>query len=224
MFSIGGYTLNQYHDFVDVLIPLYLTSQEYNGEVQFLITDKRIWWIQKFQEILKGLSKYEFIDIDKGLEQVHCFPSLTVGLKTSRKEMTFDPSKYSYSMKDSREFLRTTYSLKRANAIRIRDKDHQHKKPWILIISRNRTRSFTNTGEITQMARDLGYKVRVAEADMNVSKFANVVNSCDVMMGVHGAGFTNILFLPKNAIFIQIIPVGRFNWISKTYYGGLQRI
>lgn len=220
LFSIGGYTLNQYHDFADVLIPLYITSRKYNGEVQFLITDKRIWWIQKFQEILKGLSKYELNDIDKELEQIHCFPSLTVGLKTSRKEMNFDPSKYFYSMKDFREFLRTTYSLKRANAIRIRDEDHQHKKPRLLIISRNRTRSFTNTGEITQTARDLGYKVSMAEADMNVSKFADVVNSCDVMMGVHGAGLTNILFLPENAIFIQIIPVGRFNWISKTYYGG----
>ncbi|KAM5570487.1 beta-1,2-xylosyltransferase XYXT1 [Rosa sericea] len=183
LFSIGGYTLNQYHDFADVIIPLYVTSRKYNGEVQFLITENRIKWIQKFQEILKGLSKYELIDIDKELEQVHCFPSVTVGLKTSRKEMTFDPLRYSYSMKDFREFLRTTYSLKR-------------------------------------MARDLGYKVTVAEADMNVSKFANVVNSCDVMMGVHGAGLLNMLFLPENAIFIQIIPVGKFQWISTTYYGG----
>ncbi|XP_024169079.1 beta-1,2-xylosyltransferase XYXT1 [Rosa chinensis] len=220
LFSLGGYTLNQYHDFADVIIPLYVTSRKYNGEVQFLITENRIKWIQKFQEILKGLSKYELIDIDKELEQVHCFPSVTVGLKTSRKEMTFDPLRYSYSMKDFRGFLRTTYSLKRANAIKIRDGQHQLKKPRLLIISRNRTRSFTNTGEITQMARDLGYKVTVAEADMNVSNFANVVNSCDVMMGVHGAGLLNMLFLPENAIFIQIIPVGKFQWISTTYYGG----
>ncbi|KAL6175638.1 hypothetical protein ACLB2K_052277 [Fragaria x ananassa] len=173
------------------------------------------------KEILKGLStEYELIDIDKELEQVHCFPRVTVGLKASRKEMTFDPFRYSYSMKDFREFLRTTYSLKRANAIKIRDGQHQLHKARLLILSRNRTRCFTNTGEITEMERDLGYKVTVEEADRNVSKFANVVNSCDVMVGVHGAGFLNNLFLPENAIFIQIVPVGNFEWISTTYYGG----
>lgn len=42
-------------------------------------------------EIHNGLSEYELIDIDKELEQVHCFPSVMDGLKASRKEMTFDP-------------------------------------------------------------------------------------------------------------------------------------
>lgn len=217
LFSIGGYTGNHFHDFTDVVIPLFITSRKYKGEVQFLITDIRPWWIEKFKAVLKGLSNYQFIDIDKE-QVVHCFPSITVGLIRNEKELTINnPSKYSLSMKDFRDFLRQTYSLKKANAIRVRD--GQRKKPRLLIIPRKRTRSFTNTVEIMRMARLLGYKVSVAEASMDVAKFAQVVNSCDVLMGVHGAGLTNILFLPENAIFIQILPVGGFEWLATEDFG-----
>ncbi|KAM4106609.1 hypothetical protein ACB094_04G077600 [Castanea mollissima] len=189
-FFSRGYTGNHFHDFSDVVFPLYLTSRQYNGEVQFLITDKRPRWIAKFKAILKNLSRYELMDIDRE-QGIHCFPSVIVGLKRNVKELSIDPSKYSYSMSDFRGFLRSCYSLKR---------------PQLLIISRKRTRSFTNIGEITKMANRLGYKVTVAEPTMNVSKFAELVNSCDVLMRVHGAGLTNIVFLPKNAILIQISP------------------
>ncbi|XP_024173329.1 beta-1,2-xylosyltransferase XYXT1 isoform X1 [Rosa chinensis] len=217
LFSSGGYTGNHFHDFTDVVIPLFITSRKYKGEVQFLVTDIRPFWIEKFKAVLKGLSNYQFIDIDKE-QVVHCFPSITVGLIRHGKELSInDPSKYSLSMKDFRKFLRTTYSLKKVNAIRV--KDGQRKKPRLLIIPRKRTRSFTNTVEIMRMAKRLGYKVSVAEASMDVAKFAELVNSCDVLMGVHGAGLTNILFLPENAVFIQILPVGGFEWLAATDFG-----
>ncbi|KAJ7975177.1 Protein O-linked-mannose beta-1,4-N-acetylglucosaminyltransferase 2 [Quillaja saponaria] len=210
LFSLAGYAGNHFHDFTDVVIPLFLTSRKFNGEVQFLITDKRSWWISKFQAVLNGLSKYELIDIDTDNE-VHCFPTVIVGLKRYHKELTIDPLKYSYSMKDFKDFLRSSFSLKRAKAIKIRD--GQQKKPRLLIISRKRTRSFTNTGQIGKLAKSLGYKVVTVEAE-NLSSFAEIVNSCDVLMGVHGAGLTNIVFLPENAIFIQVVPYGGVEWLA----------
>ncbi|XP_062157561.1 alpha-1,3-arabinosyltransferase XAT3 [Alnus glutinosa] len=217
LFSQGGYAGNHFHDFTDILIPLYLTSRQYNGEVQFLTTDRRPWWIAKFQAILKKLSRYELIDIDRE-EEVHCFPRVVVGLKRNLKEMSIDSSKYSYSMSDFRELLRSAYSLKKANAVKLRD-GQRRRPPRLLIISRRRTRSFTNVREITKLARSLGYKVYIAEATMDVSKFAEMVNSCDVLMGVHGAGLANIVFLPKNAIFIQVVPFGGFEWLATSYFG-----
>ncbi|KAM2487723.1 hypothetical protein ACFX1W_039617 [Malus domestica] len=217
LFSTGGYTGNHFHEFTDMVIPLYITSRKYDGEVQFLITDKRSRWIEKYQSILKGLSKYEIIDIDKG-DAVHCFPSVTVGLNRHPKDLSIDPSKHSYSITDFRAFLRKTYSLKKANAIRIRG-GGRHKKPRLLIISRRSTRCFTNPRQITKMARSLGYKVTVMEADRNMSRTAEVVNSCDVLMGVHGAALTNILFLPENAVLIQILPLGGFEWLATNYFG-----
>lgn len=216
LFSSGGYVGNNFHEFTDVIIPLYTTSRKYNGEAQLLLSDKRPWFIPKFQKFLKGLSKYEIIDIDKE-QQVHCFPSAIIGLKRHPKEMSIDPVKHYYSMRVFREFLRNSYSLRKAKATRI--KDGQRKRPKLLILSRRRTRSFTNSGEISKMAKSLGFKVIVTEADMSLSKFAELVNSCDVLMGVHGAGLTNMVFLPENAVFIQVLPIGGFQWLARTDFG-----
>lgn len=213
LFSTAGYAGNNFHDFTDIVIPLYLTSRQFNGEVQFLVTNKQSFWIEKFKKLLQKLSKYDIIDIDKQTNDVHCFPGGIIGLKRhDSRELNIDRSLSPYSMKDFRQFLRDAYSLHKSTAIRM--KDGGTKRPHLLIISRKKTRTFTNAEKIAQTARRLGYKVVVAEADMNVSKFAEIVNSCDVMLGVHGAGLTNIVFLPENAVFIQVVPIA-IEWPAK---------
>lgn len=37
-------------------------------------------------------------------------------------------------------------------------------------------------------------------------------------MGVHGAGLTNIVFLPENAILIQVVPFGMLEWASRASF------
>ncbi|KAK7398827.1 hypothetical protein VNO78_10000 [Psophocarpus tetragonolobus] len=218
LFSTGGYAGNHFHEFTDIVIPLFLTSRQFNGEVQFIITDNRSWWISKHKPLLKKLSNYEIIDIDED-DEVHCFQRLNVGLKRHNKELTIDPQKYSYSMKDFRVFLRSSYALKRVEAIKVRDGELG--KPRLLILSRKRSRSFTNIDEIAKMAQSLGFDVIVKEAGGSMWGFANVVNSCDVFLGVHGAGLTNILFLPENAVFIQVVPYGGFalDWLATNDFG-----
>ncbi|XWS48270.1 hypothetical protein CRYUN_Cryun13aG0060700 [Craigia yunnanensis] len=215
LFSLGGYSGNNYHDFTDIIIPLYSNARLFDGEVKFLITNRNPRWIKKFQILVQNLSNYEVIDIDNE-ENIHCFTSVIVGLKRSPQELSIDPSKSPYSMKDFRQFLRSAYSLNKTTAIKMEDDGKT--RPRLLIISRNRTRTFSNTEEIARMARNLGYEVMVAEADRNVKRFAQIVNSCDVMMGVHGAGLANMVFLPENAILIQIIPIGRVDWPAKNAF------
>ncbi|CAJ2675975.1 unnamed protein product [Trifolium pratense] len=216
IFSTAGYTGNHFHEFSDIIVPLFLTCRQFNGQVQLIITNKKPWWIVKHRAFLKKLSNYEIMDID-GDDEVHCFPKVIVGLKRYHKELSIDPEKYSYSIKDFRDFLRSSYSLKRVNAIKIKDIGNQSKKPRLLILSRKRSRSFTNTNQIAKMAKGLGFKVIVMEAGRNMRNIADVVNSCDVLMGVHGAGLTNILFLPENGIFIQVVPYGgmQVDWLAK---------
>ncbi|KAK8335582.1 hypothetical protein V6Z11_A09G065600 [Gossypium hirsutum] len=109
IFSTAGYAGNNFHDYTDIVLPLYLTSRQFYGEVKFLITDKKPWWIKKFRNILQKLSTYELVDIDKEVN-VHCFTSVTVGLKRYPQELKIDSSKSPYSMKDFRKFLRSAYS------------------------------------------------------------------------------------------------------------------
>ncbi|KAL5751275.1 hypothetical protein ACOSP7_025878 [Xanthoceras sorbifolium] len=222
LFSIGGFSGNHFHDFSDLLIPLFITSKQFNGEVQFLVTDYRPWWISKFRKVFEKLSKYDIIDIDKE-ESVHCYSSIIVGLKCHDKELRIDPSKSptGLSMKDFRDFLRSVYSLNRTEAIKLRDSEDRITRPRLMIISRRKTRSFVNVGRISKKAKTLGYEVVVAEANLStdLSKFAQIVNSCDVLMGVHGAGLTNMVFLPDNAILIQIIPLGQIDKLARIDFG-----
>ncbi|KAL9374998.1 hypothetical protein Peur_031877 [Populus x canadensis] len=218
LFSAGGYAGNHFHAFTDVILPLFLTSRPYNGEVQFLITNGRPAWISKFETIMKALSRYQLISIDNS-QDIHCYDSMTVGLKRrTNKELSTDPDPSSspYSMKDFRKFLRSSYSLRKTMATKIRN--GSKKRPRLLIISRKRSRAFTNVGEIVTMGKRLGYRVVVAEPDADVSGFAQIINSCDVVMGVHGAGLTNIVFLPENAVLVQVIPFGGTEWLSRTYF------
>ncbi|KAL9156171.1 hypothetical protein ABFS82_09G056200 [Erythranthe guttata] len=213
VFSTGGYAGNQFHDFTDLLIPLYLTSQPFNRTVLFLITDKRYSWIFKYKEILNKLSKYEVVNIDKK-SQVMCFPKLLFGLK-SHKEFGINPSEFPYhSINDFRNFLRNTYSLERET---IDDYYSSKQRPRMLIVSRNNTRFLKNEGEVGNMARGLGFEVVVREIEQNISLVAKFVNSFDVIMGVHGAGLTNMVFLPDNAVVVEIVPFGLEN-LAEPYF------
>ncbi|WVZ22929.1 hypothetical protein V8G54_001473 [Vigna mungo] len=203
LFSTGGYTGNHFHEFTDIVIPLFLTARQFNGEVQFIIADNRPWWISKHRPLLKKLSYYEIMDIDED-DGVHCFPRVNVGLKRHHKELSIDPQKYSYSMQDFRDFLRSSYALKRFQAIKIRN--GQHRKPRLMILSRKRSRSFINSDEIEKMAKSLGFDVIIREAGKSMWGFAHVVNSCDVLLG---------------EFMEQVVPYGGYalDWLATNDFG-----
>ncbi|GJN28787.1 hypothetical protein PR202_gb16951 [Eleusine coracana subsp. coracana] len=214
IFSLTGYTGNLFHDFTDVMVPLFTTASEFNGEVQFLITDMALWWTIKYHTVLQKLSNYPVIDFSKD-DQVHCFKRVIVGLH-AYMEFTIDSSKapQHLSMVDFNRFMRGAYSLGKDTVTALGE-------PRLLIIKRHRTRMFLNLDEIIAMAEELGFEVVIDEANVSsdISRFARVVNSVDVMMGVHGAGLTNCVFLPENATLIQIVPWGGLEWVSRTDFG-----
>ncbi|KAI3848940.1 hypothetical protein MKW98_014474 [Papaver atlanticum] len=218
IFSAGGYAGNHFHAYTDVLVPLFLTSHHFNQQVQFLVTDFNPYWISKYKPILSHLSKFPIVDIDKE-NDVHCYPKVIVGLKF-HKDLTIDPlksPKHHYSMTNFTQFLRESYSLKRSSPVKLRG---GKKLPRLLIVSRKRTRKFINEGAIAKMATSLGYEVIVEEPGVtkDATRFAQMVNSCDVMMGVHGAGLTNLVLLPPNAVFIQVIPWGGLEWVCRVSF------
>ncbi|RRT58917.1 hypothetical protein B296_00029201 [Ensete ventricosum] len=218
VFALGGYTGNYYHDFTDVLIPLFITSRRFDGEVQFVIETINLWWISKYEQFLRSLSRHEIIFFNSD-DRVHCYRRVVVGLH-SHKAMSIDPARVpnGYSMVDFAKLMRVAYSLERDSPIR--PGGGEAKKPRLLLISRQGSRRFTNLGEIVRTAEELEFEVVVAEAKVgsNVADIARVVNSCDVMMGVHGAGLTNFVFLPTSAVVIQIVPFGKLEDISRACF------
>ncbi|WOL12498.1 hypothetical protein Cni_G21265 [Canna indica] len=220
VFSIGGYTGNLFHDFSDLLVPLFTTSRQFNGEVQFIVTDWKQWWINKYRVVLQNLSNYPLIDLAAGDEQVRCFKQVTVGLR-AHTEFRIDPRRApnGYTMVDFARFMRSCFSLERETPSTI--EDLAARKPRLLLIARKWSRAFTNSEEIVATAEELGYEVVVEEADVSsdLARFARIVNSCDVMMGVHGAGLTNLVFLPANATIVQIVPWGGLEGIAMLDFG-----
>ncbi|URE45335.1 hypothetical protein MUK42_15393 [Musa troglodytarum] len=217
VFAIGGWTGNFFHDFADVLVPLFETSYHFEGEVQFLIANIKPLWIKKYHKYFEKLSRYEIIDYDND-DRVHCFKQVTLGLRCDQGDFTINPSKdpYGYTMADFTKFTRSAYSLKRDHPVR--PGEQAGKKPRILIVTRKATRKFMNVKEIVRMTKKVGFNAVVTEADANISRFSQVVNSCDVMMGVHGSGLTNIVFLPTHSVVIQVVPWGNLDWIAGNYF------
>ncbi|CAI0474013.1 unnamed protein product [Linum tenue] len=217
-FSLGGYSGNHYHGFADVLIPLFVTSRPFDRQVELLVIDSQPWMVNKVKTIMQALSRYDEVDVDRSKQdgKIHCFSRLVIGLKgRGRKELGISPLETDYTMKDFRQFLRISYSLSKTRAIK---KNPMMNNPQLLIISRKGSRAFTNVNEIAGMATKLGYYVKVVEPDDNtMSESAEMMNSCDVVVGVHGAGLTNMVFLPDNAVVVQVIPLA-LDWSAKIYY------
>ncbi|KAL5221050.1 hypothetical protein ABZP36_025763 [Zizania latifolia] len=232
VFSVGGYAGNMFHDFTDVLVPLYITTRRFAGDVHLLVSDAQPWWLDKYRPLLRELSRRDIVDMDRGsLGGVHCYPHVIIGLDF-HKEMSVDVANIAggggYNMADFARLLRRSYGLTRDTAIRLRDGDNNNgavkakkKAPRLLIISRRATRTFTNVGAIVRTAAALGYEVVVGETELHsdLGAFAQVVNSCDVLVGVHGAGLSNLVFLPARAVVVQVVPLGGLEAMAREDFG-----
>jgi hypothetical protein len=55
----------------------------------------------------------------------------------------------------------------------------------------------------------------------NLTEMSKLVDSCDVLMGIHGAALTNIIFLRTNALMLQVIPLGgkSMDFFAASCYG-----
>lgn len=228
VFSVGGYAGNMFHDFTDVLVPLFVTTGRFHGDVHLLVSNALPWWVEKYRPLLRELSRHDIVDADRESTEVHCYPQVIVGLNF-HKEMSVDAAKTAggYSMADFAQLARRSYGIKRDTAIRLGGRDGKHPvdiknlHPRLLIISRKSTRTFTNVGAIAQMAAALGYEVVVGETEQHsdLAAFARLVNSCDVLMGVHGAGLANLVFLPARAVVVQVVPLGGLEKMAREDFG-----
>lgn len=214
LFSSGGFTGNAFHEFNEIIIPLFLTARHLRSGVQFIVTDYKPWWVDKYEEILSHLSDYEVLNLSK-TDSVHCFPGAVVGLKY-HDNLAIDPGEIpgGLSMLDFRRFLRDAYTLKTVN---VRDTANN---PALLLISRNETRRILNEDAMVEMMKELGFRVVISGPDRmsSMNELARTIGSCSVMVGAHGAGLTHELFLPDGAVVVQIVPLG-LDWASSTYFG-----
>ncbi|KAL6873891.1 hypothetical protein ACP4OV_013973 [Aristida adscensionis] len=219
LFSSGGFAGNLYHDYADVLVPLFASTHHFGGEVQLMIGDmKDHWWVDKFTPLFRLLSRYDVIDVDND-QEVHCFPKIFIG-STFHRAMGIDPARSpgGVTVADFKRVLRRAFRLERAVASRTGAP--RRDRPRLLIISRRSSRRFLNERAMVHAAAAARFDVRIAEPDnhTDMPNFARLVNSADVMVGVHGAGLTNMVFLPSRAVLIQVVPFGGLEWLTRVTF------
>ena len=215
VFSAGGFSGNSFHDFNDIIIPLFLTSRHFRSQVKFVIIDFKPQWVRKYDQLLKGLSGFEIFDPAKDAG-VHCFPGGVIGLKyhTNLGVNCSDvPSGYKFD--DFRQFLWESYGLNKLRGMVLRPN-----KKVIVLISRRQTRVFLNEDEMVTMMGELGFEIKVASPNemKNLDKFSRLVSTCNLMIGAHGAGLAHQVFLPKGAVVIQVVPIG-LQWLANMFCG-----
>uniref|UniRef100_A0A0D9UW51 Glycosyltransferase 61 catalytic domain-containing protein n=1 Tax=Leersia perrieri TaxID=77586 RepID=A0A0D9UW51_9ORYZ len=212
VFALGGLTGNYWHDFSDILIPLFAATWRHRGEVILLVTNTQPWWLAKYGHVIRRLSRHDAVHLDadmKNSSTIHCFRHVTVGLRMS-KEFAVSP--------DFAAFLRETYSLPRSTpAIAAGDR----RRPRLAVLRRAHYRKILNTDELILAAEAAGFEAAVMDPqfDTQLSKIAMESNSFDAMVGVHGAGLTNAVFLPAGGVVIQIVPYGRLERMANADFG-----
>ncbi|KAF8026251.1 hypothetical protein BT93_F2913 [Corymbia citriodora subsp. variegata] len=177
-------------------------------------TNYNKWWIQKYSSILNRLSDYEALNLDDG--SVHCFPGAVVGLRYhGNLALNTSDVPGGHSMREFRQFLRESYNLQTKNVHEI----EKLQKPVLILISRSNSRKLLNEAAVVELAQELGFQVVTAGPSMmsNLELFAKIVGSCSILIGVHGAGLTNEIFLPDNAVVVQVVLLG-LEWGSTNYY------
>lgn len=216
VFSNGGYTGNLYHDFNDGLIPLFITSQHLHRDVVFVITEFHHWWLTKYIEVVQGLSKHEFVNFQNDT-RVHCFREIEVGLHI-HDDLTVDPDRMPNreTIQDFRDILNRGYTpVELPSAV-----PNAIPTPRLTIIVRNDTRKILNLDGIVKAAEELGFNVKLLIPDRytELKHAYRLLNNTDVLLGVHGAAMTHLLFLRPGTVLIQVIPLGT-DWPARTYYG-----
>ncbi|KAI3828323.1 hypothetical protein L1987_02423 [Smallanthus sonchifolius] len=216
VFSSGGFAGNLFHEFNEIIIPLYLTSHIFRSQVQFILVDYNPSFLNKYKQIFSTLSRYNVMNSMANVS-VHCFPGAVVGLKFhSYLAINSSEVPKGNSMIEFKNFLRKTYSLKIMNV-----SDTDSTPPVLLLVSRRKTRLFLNEDELVDMMEELGFDVvvvRSVKKMSNLERFAKLVSTCSVLVGAHGAGLTNLVFLPAGAVVVQVVSLG-LEWGSAVYFG-----
>jgi EGF domain-specific O-GlcNAc transferase len=220
IFSMGGFAGNFFHDVNDVLIPLFLTSSILRPNLRIILTDYEPWWAKKYQRVLSAISSYDIITVptNDAPGKVHCFPGAIVGL-TYHGHLSCNKTEAPGNITtiDFLRFLHSSLFLKANDSTETAAT--QKDQPLMVLISRSNSRMLLNEEEIINLAKEIGFRVEVAtpKSMLELQSISELVNRCHVLLGVHGAGLTNMVFLRPGMVLVQVVPWG-LDWVSKAYY------
>ncbi|XP_052199545.1 xylan glycosyltransferase MUCI21-like [Diospyros lotus] len=224
VFSVGGYTWNFFHAFIDGFIPLFITLNSIaslvdDADVVLVIADSQDWWVRKYQDLFRSFSKHPVILLGNDTS-THCFPAATVGL-ISHGFMTIDSSQLltHKTTQHLHKTLQKTYCLAATT-------NSTARRPRLVLVKRTGGvgRVIMNQAELKTAAEEEGFEVIEFEPRQStpLSEACELLRSSHAMVGVHGAALTYALFLPPRSVMVQVVGVG-LEEVAELCFGRMAR-
>ncbi|CAI5489996.1 unnamed protein product [Closterium sp. Naga37s-1] len=80
-------------------------------------------------------------------------------------------------------------------------------KPQVLLVARRRRRLLLNEDSLVAATRAMGLPISIAVLeDLPLYEQIRAVRSCAILVGVHGSGLLNSMFLHPGSVLVQIVP------------------
>lgn len=226
---LPGYSGNIFHDFNEVLLPLFQSVHSYNGEVVIIIVDlKGKWWFRSEEEIgdsiLGAMTNYPIRllgrpeDLDGSPQAVDCFSQVLVG--TPHNLCLYDEEggaearseqKAGVRLRDFGNFLQRRFGFPDQD-FTVGVKFTAEKRPVLGFVQRLSTRKLTNLDECIALAEATGFRVVVIHfEELPPKEVVRIMRQLDVFVGVHGAAFTNLVFMRERGVVAQLMPWGEYH-------------
>jgi hypothetical protein len=185
---------NYFHFYNDVVSKLfYLEQHGIDTSTYSIVIARKLWDKPYFQFYLKHV---RFLQIQQWLIQTDEYVSL--------EEAVFcKPTTHTISYFDS--FLKGLNAKKTAGNRKI-----------FLTRSANRLRFIENKDNINSVCLEFGLEV-IDSDELPISHQIDLFTACDVVVGIHGAGLTNILFMSGKCKILEIFPPPESGYLPYHY-------
>lgn len=194
-FSDTRSQINFYHWFIDALVRLLLVNKDIKYSLILSNNQKENLYVQESLEIL-GINKNKIIYLEEN--QVYEFKKIHIVTTCIYAPGACIP----YGIILLKEKFLHNGTPKRNIYL---ERKAQHR------------RSFVNNDELHRILQDFHFEKIIPE-EYSLSELIKIMSSADIMMGVHGAGLTHMLFMQRNTNLIEIAPIDFINKVPK-YWG-----
>uniref|UniRef100_A0A0E0RA05 Ubiquinol oxidase n=1 Tax=Oryza rufipogon TaxID=4529 RepID=A0A0E0RA05_ORYRU len=201
--TAGGYTGNLFHAFSDGFVPAWLTVQHLRRRVVLGVLLYNPWWAGTYGEIISGLLDYHVVDLlhDK---RKHCFPGAIIGTRF-HGILSVNPARLrdNKTIVDFHDLLADVYETA-GDTVVVDVPQPAPRRPRLGIVSCRGKRVIENQAAVARLARTVGFDVDILETADGLPLPASYasVSACDVLVGVHSADLTKLLFLRPGAALV----------------------
>lgn len=187
----GSMGINYFHLLSDVLHKLYVL-EEYTEIDCPVLVGRTVWTKPFFQYLIRetSLSRYDWQQITQPIHVQELWISRPM------------PYAKKHWLKTKSIFIQKNVALKDSKAIFINR-------------SKNTTRHITNFNAVEPILNKLGVSV-IDPGSMNVREQAELYNSATHVIGIHGAGMTNVVFCDHEKV--KVLELCSNNRIGTQYY------